>query len=499
MRDHEHWLNDAHARCVDAVRRTETATNACQAVAGQLAAATGADYVGVLLGDRIAAAAGPRSEHACAADIIAATTAGPAAEIGGVGRCDVALALDPSGLRVVLLRRQGSISRRERDLLALTVPVLSVTVELLAVASALEAFRESADDAYAEHQHLIGSLLKRQQLLDNLERVDRLRSARIPLQETLGAIVTAAQQRLGDDVVALQLVDPSDDGSLVVVSEVGLTPDAFNMVRRSELAAAGPAGRAVSKDALVVVGGVATDPAELGAFAQLGARSALSAPVHALGGVVGALTVASTSSERRFGANEQETLLTFAVQVSLALADAYGSSRKDNRREEVLTSAQPGSLQQDASLPSIISAVVAPHATRGRHLLIPPVPPQPLRIDVAKVSVALSNLVGSAITHSPRSSPLVIETDVAGGVVTVTITVLGEFPEGTDPTVMTQGIAPPAASGLGHDLYVAGQLAEAVDGSVSAECADGTMTFTLSFPAGASAATAARSNRASAH
>lgn len=165
----------------------------------------------------------------------------------------------------------------------------------------------------------------------------------------------------------------------------------------------------------------------------------------------------------------------------------------------MLTSAQPGSIQQDASLPSIISAVVAPHATQGRHLLIPPVPPQPLRIDVAKVSVALSNLVGSAITHSPRSSPLVIETDVAGGLVTVTITVLGEFPAGTDPTALTQGDEPPALAGLGHDLYVARQLAEAVDGSISAGCADGTMTFTLSFPAGASAATASRSNRASTH
>lgn len=482
MSNQDEWLQAAYGRMADAVRRADTVAAACQAAAGQLSAATGADYAGALLNNAVVASAGARSDQASVTDVLAATTAGPAADIGGIGTCDVAVASDPSGLRLVVLRRQGAINRRERALLAFTAPLLSLAVESLTTLAALTALHAEATDAQAEHQHLIGALLKRQQLLDNLDRAGLARSPHLPLEQVLHTTLAALQRRLGDDVVLLQLLDPDDSNHLVLVSEIGLTPAMFNAVRRSKTTQ-GASGRCLTENGLVVIDAPKADAG----YAQLGVQAIAAAPVHADGRAVGVLLAASSSVVRKYTSAERETLLAFAEQTSQLLAEEYQPRQQDS----LPASAQRGALQ-DASLPAIISAVVSGRTAPGRHLLVPPVPPQPLRIDVAKVSVALSNLVDSAITCSIDSSPLVVETDVAEGIVSVTVTVQGEFPAGTDPSSYLHPAELPVHYGAQHDLYVASRLAEDVAGTVSAGCQDGTMTFTLSFPAGATAPTATR-------
>jgi two-component system sensor histidine kinase KdpD len=190
----------------------------------------------------------------------------------------------------------------------------------------------------------------------------------------------------------------------------------------------------------------------------------------------------------------------------------HASALSDDVRDEMLTSAQErgnelgrlidrllegakgagSDVLQEASLPAVISAVCAPYAASGRHLLIPPVRPQPLRVDVAKLHGALTNLIDSAVRHSPRHTPVVIETDVSAGVVSVTVTAQGDLPVGIDPGEFLERSAPASTSGLGLGLYLAGHLASAIGGSVSVGSSAGMLSLTLRFPAGAQAATAAR-------
>jgi signal transduction histidine kinase len=429
--------------------------------------------------------------------------------------------------------------------------VLSVAVELLASLETERALRAHSVLETEEHHRLLGSLLKRQQLLDNLGLIERSISARAPLGEVLNTIIDAAYQLLGDDLVALRLLDPDDPTQLIIVGDSGLTPDLFNEVRRTAVGA-GAAGRAVAEDALVVIDDYADDPSALPAFSAAGVQAAIAAPVHENGVVVGSLTVATYDPARHYGAIEQETLLAFAEHVSLALTDArtveamhaaeqvkdnllamvshelktpltvmlgvvqtiqrHASAISDDVRDEMLASAQERGNElgrlidrllegargaatdelQDASLPAVITAVVAPYAATGRHLLIPPVRPQPLRIDVAKVHGALTNLIESAVRHSPQHTPVVIETDVSAGIVSVTVTAQGDLPEGLDPGEFLERSAPASTSGLGLGLYLASHLATAVGGSVSVASTEGMLSLTLRFPAGAQAATAVR-------
>lgn len=554
MRDQDTWLVDALTRYADVVRRAETVTGAAQIAATEVASTTGADVAAVVLGDGVVAAAGPRTGDVASADMLAAATAaGAAAAVPGLGRCAVAVSLpaETAGVRLVVVRRQGSISRRERSYLALAAGMLSVAVELLAGLETERALWTENVHEREEHNQLLGSLLKRQQLLDNLGRIERSISRRIPLGEVLRTITDAVYQLLGGDIVTLRLLDPDDPGQLIIVSDSGVTPEVFNKVRRTPVGA-GVGGRAVAEDALVLVEDYAAEPAALDVFVDDGVRAAIAAPVHESGVVVGSLTVATYDPGRRYGAIEQETVLAFAEHVSLALTDArtveamraaeavkdnllsmvshelktpltvmlgvvqtiqrHASRLPDELRDEMLTSAQERGYElgrlidrllegaqgtstgtlQDASLPAIISAVIAPYASSGRPLLVPPVPPQPLRIDVAKVHGALSNLVENALSHSPEQSLVVIETDVAGGVVSVTVTAQGELPSGTDTDALFERTAQPSASGLGLGLYLASHLAAAIGGSISAASAGGTLSFTLRFPAGAQAATAVR-------
>jgi two-component system sensor histidine kinase KdpD len=209
--------------------------------------------------------------------------------------------------------------------------------------------------------------------------------------------------------------------------------------------------------------------------------------------------------------HELKTPLTVMLGVVQTI-QRHASALSDDVRDEMLTSAQErgnelgrlidrllegakgsgSDVLQEASLPAVISAVCAPYAASGRHLLIPPVRPQPLLIDVAKLHGALTNLVDSAIRHSPGHTPVVIETDVSAGVVSVTVTAQGDLPAGMDPGEILERSAPASTSGLGLGLYLAGHLAAAIGGSVSVGSSAGMLSLTLRFPAGAQAATAVR-------
>ncbi|MDQ1709401.1 MAG: hypothetical protein QOG49_786, partial [Frankiaceae bacterium] len=229
MRNHDTWLVHALTAFVDAVRAADSVESARDIAAREVAATARADLSAVLVPGLEAALAGRRAPDVDPADVVAAATGGPAAEIAGLGRCDIAVASsDSGGVRLVIARGQGALSRRERDYLALAVKVLEVAVLMLRAVERERGSHASGVLETQEQNRLLGSLVKRQQLLDNLGRIERSISRRIPLGEVLANITDAVYQLLGDDLVALRLLDPDDPGQLIVVSDSGVSPDVFN-------------------------------------------------------------------------------------------------------------------------------------------------------------------------------------------------------------------------------------------------------------------------------
>jgi diguanylate cyclase (GGDEF)-like protein len=84
----------------------------------------------------------------------------------------------------------------------------------------------------------------------------------------------------------------------------------------------GVGGRAIAENSLVVVHDYPSSKDALPGFAEQTVQAAMAAPVHENGVVVGSLLVSSAAVGRRYSADEQEMLLSFAGHASLAITDA---------------------------------------------------------------------------------------------------------------------------------------------------------------------------------
>jgi hypothetical protein len=73
-----------------------------------------------------------------------------------------------------------------------------------------------------ENRDLVDSLQQRQALLERLAQIQRRISSRTSLQHVLDAITSGAAELLGDEVVALRLIDESDPDFMVLVSSIGI-------------------------------------------------------------------------------------------------------------------------------------------------------------------------------------------------------------------------------------------------------------------------------------
>ncbi|HLX89054.1 MAG TPA: GAF domain-containing protein, partial [Acidimicrobiales bacterium] len=89
-------------------------------------------------------------------------------------------------------------------------------------------------------------------LLERLTKIQRSISLRAPLHELFDAITAGAAELLGDPIVSLYLVDPSDPDSLAPASIQGGPPDAAWEQARLTVGR-GVCGQAVEEDRLVVV------------------------------------------------------------------------------------------------------------------------------------------------------------------------------------------------------------------------------------------------------
>jgi diguanylate cyclase (GGDEF)-like protein len=238
-------------------------------------------------------------------------------DVPGAAGCHTAVApIGGSSPGHLLVARSGEdgFSVDEVSLVRGIARVLELTLGAL---STFEAERRRA----AENAGLVASLQERQRLLEQLSRIQRGITRRDPLQTILDAITTGARELLGDDVVGLRMIDPSDPQTLLLVSCTGLADELTTRTWRTPTEK-GATGLASLRNEIVVIDQYEGDPNRIPEYAEVGIRKVMAAPVHQNGRVVGSLVVASYRPDRIYTKAEQDVLQVFAEHVSLAVTDA---------------------------------------------------------------------------------------------------------------------------------------------------------------------------------
>jgi diguanylate cyclase (GGDEF)-like protein len=200
---------------------------------------------------------------------------------------------DDTGAQLVMIRLGNDFTDDEEDLLHAMGRVLTLSVRML----------------------------RRQTLLERLSRIQRSIVHRAALQDVLDGIVTGASELLGDEISALRLVEPHNPTQAVLSAASGVSGELMEALRRGPVGA-GVGGCAIAENRLVVQESYADWENGLPEYRERGLQAAMAAPVLENGQPVGSLTVASFRPGRTYSQTEQEVLLAFAENASLALTDA---------------------------------------------------------------------------------------------------------------------------------------------------------------------------------
>ena len=303
-------LPDEEAAVVSAVERAAESVEAEVGVMvrdGKPVAAIGFPRGRVPLDEILDAAAGERQEI----------------DVPGVGRCaTLAIPMEGALVGTLVLARSGApFVREEASLLRGMARVLGLTVEMLRVVERERELRQESDTQAEENARLLAGLQERQSLLERLFKIQRSISHRAPIQSVLDAITEGAAELLGDEVVALRLVDEEEPTTTLLVSSVGLDAETLHHLRRAPLSD-GVAARCIREERMVIAEDYASTPGAFSPLVDTGLQSVMAAPVHRNGTVVGSLVVGGRSDSRTYSSAEQELLLAFAEHASLALNDA---------------------------------------------------------------------------------------------------------------------------------------------------------------------------------
>ena len=278
-------------------------------------------------------------------------------EVPGVGPCATLVnpVDDPRLETLILARSEPQFVSQESSLAYALARVLGLTVRLLRAAEKERRLREASDVQREENARLLDSLQERKRLLERLSRIQSSIVSRRDLDEVLHAIVTGAHELLGDETVALRLVDPEDPRMLLMVASEGIGPDLAERTKRSPMGM-GAGGRAAAEGELVAIEDYAAHDRALPEFAADGINAALAAPVREHGEVVGSLKVATHRSGRRYSDAEREMLMALAEHASLALSDAktVGDALQQALQDSLTGPAQPrASARSPRPAPSI--------------------------------------------------------------------------------------------------------------------------------------------------
>ena len=295
------WSTQQLTQLLVAVSSLRTEDDVLRQVAEQAAEALEAEVGAVAtttsVRTSVGFARGAQEERA----LLAATPDHPL-EVPGAGPCAV-LAVDVverPGTRLVVARSTGPWTQDERGLLRAMARVLGLSLQSLGVMAELQ---------------------ERQALLERLSRIQRSISARKPLHEVLDSIVAGAAELLGEEIVALRLVDPADESTVVIASSIGIPLELVSESRRMPITS-GIGGQAILEDRLVASSSYGTAGHHIQGFVSDGIAAALAAPVRQGGRAVGSLTIGTRRRDRVYSPSEQEALIAFAEHAGLALNDA---------------------------------------------------------------------------------------------------------------------------------------------------------------------------------
>ncbi|MEA2256356.1 MAG: hypothetical protein QOG35_2401, partial [Solirubrobacteraceae bacterium] len=258
-------------------------------------------------------------------DLLAlALAAADAADLPGLGPCRIAVApLEGAESGSILLARLGDVpfDRPEISLVRGMARVLALTLRMLHLLEDERGLREESERQAADNARLLASLEERRALHAQIARLQETMSHRTPLQEVLDAIVGGAGDLLGEEMVALRLVDANDTGQTVTVAWRGMSDETIASGKRTPVEQ-GLGGRAIVEGGLVVARDYGAEAKPMPGPIVSEIRSAVAVPVHEHGTVAGSLTVASGDPTREFSQPECELLLAYARQAGLALAAA---------------------------------------------------------------------------------------------------------------------------------------------------------------------------------
>jgi diguanylate cyclase (GGDEF)-like protein len=165
---------------------------------------------------------------------------------------------------------------------------------------------------------VLGALHERQRVLEEVARVQRAIATRSPLPEVFDAVTQGALGLFGNDLATLYLTDHDQ----LVVASVCAARDDYRPPSWPLPVKSGIGRAAYLLGDLVRVDDYPASPHSFSELVERDARAAMAAPVRENGTVVGSLAVMSFRPGHAFTDAQQQTLLTFADQVSVALSDA---------------------------------------------------------------------------------------------------------------------------------------------------------------------------------
>jgi diguanylate cyclase (GGDEF)-like protein len=304
------WAAQRLAEFLSSTSRAADEAGAVRSGLECAAAAFDADLALVLGAGRIVAAIGEGADEL------------EAESVGALQPCLAVPIEDERLSSLVVVRGSGhEFNEEERNLARGMARALGLSVRLLRVVEAEQRLRALSERQRAENDELLASLEERRRLVERLSKIQGSIVRRRDLSEVLDAIVAGALDLLGDDTVALRLIDPDDPKQLIMVASAGVDSELVRAQYRTPVGL-GAGGRAVSERELVLVEDYQGDDRALAAFAGDGIRAALAAPVREGGEIVGSLVVATHREGRHYSEAERDMLLAFAEHASLALTDA---------------------------------------------------------------------------------------------------------------------------------------------------------------------------------
>ncbi|HEY3923919.1 MAG TPA: EAL domain-containing protein [Acidothermaceae bacterium] len=214
--------------------------------------------------------------------------------------------------------------------------VMDMTFQMLHTLDSERQLRDRSERQAAENAALLVSLRARQRLSEELSTIQRAISRRDPLADILDSVTRGVRDLLGDDIAVFRqgaptlstehsASEPWLPAEYQIVSVAGGPDDLAQWFATVPMPDHLAPGRAMRPDKSVhhytFTAGPSRVPSRVKS-APRRVRTAIAAPVHESGKVIGSLVVGSCDETREFSDHDEATLLAFAEHASLAVTDA---------------------------------------------------------------------------------------------------------------------------------------------------------------------------------